>query len=643
MAADQLKIIAVYAALGTGGGLVWGMLWNGVGALLPGFPAPPAGLRWRWWLTVAVVGGWHLTFLLRAFQNHPAAMARGFHERGGLLRWLQDVVTGTWLGKTVLSLMTGVTGLLFLAAALVVVVRLYLKFKALSPPSRLAWAIGAGGMIVFSVGVRVVWSVREPANAGSNVVLIVVDSLGNGPAAPEDTPFLTARMKQALMAPACVPPLAEPLAARATLMSGRSPFATRIRHPFPSAAEAGLDGDILPAVFRRKGYRTAVFADGENGFYSRLAEGFDLPRAPLQDLHSLFFRRALARQVHLVPYLGGAWGRRFFPELRGESRLADPALLAREASAYVADARRGRPFFLVLDFAVLGDPGAVTGAGALKHLKGRPGKLVPKGHDPALRREVGRANLKAWDEALGSFLRTLWSTADLQSHTTLAIVSPYAYGFGEPGEGWGHGVTLPGPRGIGSPFILNSPLHRETLWRAPYPVSAVDVAPTLLRAAGLPVPRSMEGLPLQERRRQKEPPVVYAETGLWSFPEDDFPHREGAIAYPAIPRLVEEDTGAPGYWRLSRAWTDQVIAAKHRMILRGDKRLMYFPTRRGALFETGSGVGVKLPPGKKRSPDKGVLREWRDLFFQETARETGWRPQNDFLIPEAFLREEESP
>jgi len=98
-------------------------------------------------------------------------------------------------------------------------------------------------------------------------------------------------------------------------------------------------------------------------------------------------------------------------------------------------------------------------------------------------------NIRGWDRAFGKFVSWLRESGQLQK-TWIAVVADHGEEFMEHG-GWDHGTSL-FEELLSVPWILRAP--GGTGLRVDRPVSVIDVAPTLLAAAGIPVPKTMQGV-----------------------------------------------------------------------------------------------------------------------------------------------------
>ncbi len=120
------------------------------------------------------------------------------------------------------------------------------------------------------------------------------------------------------------------------------------------------------------------------------------------------------------------------------------------------------------------------------------------------------AELRANDEAFGKLLALL-KQLGLYESTLIVVTADHGEEFGEQGA-WRHGHTL-------NQGLLHVPLIVKLAGRAPAarrvttPVSSVDLLPTLLDLAGLPLPAGVEGHSLRDllEGRAAEARTIFAE------------------------------------------------------------------------------------------------------------------------------------
>jgi hypothetical protein len=390
-----------------------------------------------------------------------------------------------------------------------------------------------------------------------------------------------------------------------TLLTGRSPLSHGVRHAFPTDGDAVLGADSLPARLRQAGFTVEAVSDAGGDFLGRLDRGpraarpFHRLRAPDLSVPGIGRRDALRRSVHLLPYLRGRLARRLLPPLRSVAELSDPLLLAEEGEGMLKQLRFRQRFFLLVHFSGYG-----------RHARSRT------------------------DKAVGKLLQVL-DDLRLNDSTWVVLWSPFAAG----AEG-----DVSAPARFQSPLALVGPLSRPVSRRTDAPVRDIDVAPTILSAVGVPAPEGMEGLPLLELNADVADfgaRDVYTETDLWTAPEQNPLPPARRLSYGPPSAWLEEDTEGPGRLRLRTDAEDASLSYRHRLLQSGRERLVYRPSMDGVLFEyydlahdpQGRANLAAARPGADR------VKELKEVLFQELRRESGWRPQNDFWIPEALVRE----
>lgn len=342
-----------------------------------------------------------------------------------------------------------------------------------------------------------------------NIILITVDStradrMGFLGSSRGLTPSLDAVAKQALVFQHAYAQAPTTVASHATLLSGTYPQSH-------GAGEFGtpLPGSVpfLPDLLHAKGYRTAAFVgsillDPKNGSAAGFDRGFDTYEAG--------FRRVPA----------------------GQKRPADQVIA--RAAAWLSR-NPPAPFFLWVH---LDDPHAPYQA---------PAPFSARYRSAPYDGEIAYA-----DSAVGKLLAVL-KTRHLYDDAVIVFASDHGEALGAHGEET-HGVFLYDET-IQVPLLLKLPQNPMAGQRVPARVRLTDVAPTILEAAGLPVPSQMQGQSLL--RIAKSSPgsdqPVYARSDLpqrafgWSVLES---WRAGKYLYIRAPRPELYDLNAdPGATR----------------------------------------------------------------------------------------------
>jgi arylsulfatase A-like enzyme len=245
----------------------------------------------------------------------------------------------------------------------------------------------------------------------------------------------------------------------------------------------------------------------------------------------------------------------------------------------------------------------------------------------------------AIDDAVATLLEGL-DAVGVGDSTWMVLWSPFAADAdGTPNNG----AEVSSSARFAGPLIIAGPSHRPSPSWQRFPVRDIDVAPTLLEAMGLPVPETMEGIPLLGV--DAEPGAaflrdIYTESDLWLSPDDNPLPAAVRLDYGPPSHWLEEDPEEPGRLRVRPDVEDVALAARHRLFQTDGERVIYRPTRNGVVFEY---YDLRNDPsaetnlaGTKDGAQR--VKDLKETFFQELRREIGWRPQNDFWIPEAFMR-----
>jgi arylsulfatase A-like enzyme/predicted negative regulator of RcsB-dependent stress response len=124
------------------------------------------------------------------------------------------------------------------------------------------------------------------------------------------------------------------------------------------------------------------------------------------------------------------------------------------------------------------------------------------------------------DACVGKLLQALSARA-LYDGTLIAVMADHGESLGQHGENT-HGIFLYDET-IHIPLVLKLPANRDAGRRISTRVGLVDVAPTILRGVGLPVPAAMQG----ESLLALIPPVGKAipEADRPAYAETEYPHR----------------------------------------------------------------------------------------------------------------------
>jgi len=383
--------------------------------------------------------------------------------------------------------------------------------------------------IALFVGLTAPLALAAPFGRGlprPNIVILIADDLGYGELGCQGNPEIPTPNIDALAAggvrftqgyasaPYCSP-------SRAGLLTGR--YQTRFGHELNFVGRQNLDPDIglppsevtLAEALDKYGYATGMIGkwhlggtpayhprtQGFDEFFGFLHEGHYYVPPPYAEVLSFLRTNALpgsdtgrltngpvvwsTHMGHNEPPYDAA-----NPILSDDTGIEEPAYLTealtREAVRFIRD-HAARPFCLYLAYNAVHSP-----------MQARPQDLERFTHIPDLHRRVFAGMLAALDESVGTVLATL-RELNLEERTWIAFVSdnggptreltssnrPLRGGKGELWEG-----------GIRVPFIL--------YWKNRYPagrtddrpVITLDLYPTALAAARLPIPENLDGVNL---------------------------------------------------------------------------------------------------------------------------------------------------
>lgn len=641
MALAQVLLLGVHILMGA----AWGVWAKNAGGLLARLNPRFSVRRLKPWVGGVLSGGMifaaHWILLMRDAARHPALYQETFLDRGG---WAAGFHRAAVLPESTLWV-GAATALVAVGMALAVAelgIRFYTWWMGFSRPTRLATMVLGGALVVFAGGVwGVRWSQSE-RNSGPNLLLITID----GWRAPMnetsgDVSQLKKKERGPLVRVGTVAPIADLSPVLATAISGVSPLTHGIRHDFESVAAGMAGAETLTDLLKSGGWTTALLADGPSGFLDRIAGGFDHHWMASSHAAARMGRRLVERSPHLLPYLSGRWGRRL--GLRGSILMADPALLAEEADDVLRLLQKRSRFFLWVHFSSPGSACAVVSPRAAArlglandsffHRPGRGFDLSPltSNEEIALRRFYAES-LRETHKAVGRIFDRL-ARRGLDENTAVAAWSPRAALLSS--DEIERARRLDGPAFEGLPFVA---------WDGPQPVvaaafdtaprRAVDVAPTAARLVGVEPPSAWEGLSLTDAPPDGEGNVILKEASV--------PNEQAArgLNLPSPWDILVEDRGWPGRFCRSSVWEDPFRLFCDRVIQLGLERVSYRPRLNGVEWVFDSvAVPASGPTWLLARAYKDRTKELKDIFFRTLAKDSGWRPQNDYWIPESFLRE----
>ncbi|TNF31367.1 MAG: hypothetical protein EP329_12495 [Deltaproteobacteria bacterium] len=598
--AQQLGLLALYLAIGAAVGLA---AFGFVEVARRGSGRPYRALRHLYWVVLAtfLVHSW---FLVWSIGHHPAMYEPQTHNSTYLAVLF-------WLGTDVLPRPVVEAAPFALAAvAVALLVRLAVRSRGglgLRHPAdeRLPLVGPAAAGVFFGVVARLVFgasAAAPPAASGErpNVLIIAVDSLRADVLArdPAVTPSIDAFARSAVSFDAAYSVMPRTFPAWASILTGKYPHHHGVRNMFPAPRPGLIIADGLPEVLARAGYRTAVVSDFAGDVFVRGDFGFAHVDAPEFTLASNVRLGGLKLHVHLLPYLVEVARGAGHPDLLAFERLGDPSWLTDRALDWLDEG--GRPFFLTVFYSSGHFPFAAPAPyydrftdpgyrGRSRFHKATIGSPLP---DPAERareerhiRGLYQGAVAASDAAIGQLLAGL-DARGLRDDTLVVVTADHGEMLYEDGLGVGHGDHLYGRGTLNVPLVIRWPGLARPGTHIPTAVPLVDLAPTVLARLGLPAPAGVDGVdqgPVIAGDVPPTPRPIFAETGLTFFPpetdrvDDRVRFASGFSAF----------RFAPDTWAIYLDPKFEAVAtlAKQRVLIAGDRKLVYVPTRDGVRLE----------------------------------------------------------
>jgi arylsulfatase A-like enzyme len=379
------------------------------------------------------------------------------------------------------------------------------------------------------------------AATGANVVAVVIDSLRTDHVGAYGgrralTPTLNAFARESLVFDRARHVVFPTVPIRKALLTGRNDFPFRGWHPEGGLPKVpGWEGihrgeQTFLDVLERRGYMTGYVTDNPHlqrpafAAFRRRPEEMKVVKGQIPGWRQRRIAVSPSRlRRHLAPELHGAdRGRvREYLGYNRAGRREEDYLAARVFQGGIDFLERAaftqRPFALVIDCFDVHEPWDPPDAYLARYSRIKRGGYrpvmpfpTPYGYTRDLsRRTLGLARamyaaeitfLDAW---LGRFLTALDQLG--LSNTWVAVFSDHGVSLGEHGVIGKQSNQLHGEL-IDVPFMIRHPRRLGAGRRTGYFASAHDVAPTVLKGIGVPVPKSMDGAdlrPLFDGRRAK--------------------------------------------------------------------------------------------------------------------------------------------
>lgn len=528
-----------------------------------------------------------------------------------------------------------------------------------------AWTGLAVTLALVALGVVVPWLAgngREPAPVRQarkpqrpNILMIGSDTLRadrlNGAGYRRNlTPTLDRLAQRATYLTDCYVPCARTAPSVVSMLTGTWPHTHRVRDTFVTPEQTRLPIPALPKMLREAGYQSAIVCDWAGSDAEKFDFGFDHADMPTDQWNIKYLLRQGPKDLRLFLSLftQGRFGKTFLPEvyyLGGIPLTEEIGLDTRRMIARLA--RKDEPFFIMSFMAtthppftskypyyqMFSDP-AYRGESKFIMAKLRdPWEIIRRQGEPKSEFDLEQiidlydGCVKNFDDEVARVLHYL-EVSGLADNTIVVVFSDHGFEFFEH-ETWGQGNTAVGDFSARVPIIVADPRHPVPRKVADV-VRTVDLAPTLLELAGLPVPPTVEGVslaPLVRGERLAQDLPAFYETGVWLTDLPGTP--DDHIRYPHLPELLEIPDKANGMISLKEKYLPVVVAAKDRMVRVGHWKLSYQPLNSGALYKL---FNIDDDPDCQhdvlaRHPEVGArLRAILEAWLDADATGRAWRP-----------------
>ena len=499
------------------------------------------------------------------------------------------------------------------------------------------------------------WATRDPEPAAAparqrprsapNIVLIGSDTLradrlvGAG-YRRELTPNLARLAKRGTQFTDCYVPCARTAPSLVSMLSGTWPHRHGVRDTFVTPEQTRLRVPLLPQILKKAGYRSGIVGDWAASDADKFDFGFDSRDLPSDQWNIKFLLRQGPKDLRLFLSLftRNAFCKALLPEIYylGGIPLTDE--VGRDTRRMIARlAQDDAPFFLVSFMATTHPPFASkypyyslysdpAYRGESKFIMAKlrdPWEIIRAQAEPKSKFDLEQVIdlydgcVRNFDDEVARILAYL-DASKLADNTIVVVFSDHGFEFFEH-ETWGQGNSAIGDFSARVPIIIADPRIGGPQ-KVSEVVRTVDIAPTLLELAGLPVPESMQGVSLVPSMRGQALATklpAFNETGVWLTDLPGTPTNH--LRYPHLPELLEVPDKRIGMISLKPKYVDAIIAAKDRMVRLGDWKLTYQPLTDGAIYRL---FNIREDPGclhdvQEQHPKvaeqlKSLLDRWMD-------------------------------
>jgi arylsulfatase A-like enzyme len=352
-------------------------------------------------------------------------------------------------------------------------------------------------------------------------------------------------------------------------------------------------------------------------------------------MRTIVGQRGLQVHPHVLPYATSRLLHRLFPAVDAMPEQSDPAWLADRARAELDKLRDG-PFLLTLFFSAAHFPYAAPSPyyrrftdeayrGPYRYEKPPLSSAAVTSADVAQVRALYDGAVAAIDDGIAHVLRKL-DEDGLSSRTIVVLLADHGENlYDVEGRGMGHGDHLRGDAANHVPLVVIDPVHRFPPHDVHGIVRDVDLSPTLaaLLSAKSPPTDGVDLGPLVRGERDTLDLDAFSESEYWFTESGPGFSPEERLPYPGI--TASTDLADDGDIFLKPEWQSTVVTAKHRAVRTSRWKLLYRPTRSGALWTLYDLWADPLEQNDVAAAHAGVVAELR-------ARLESWMTSDGQLV-----------
>lgn len=431
------------------------------------------------------------------------------------------------------------------------------------------------------------------------------------------------------------------------LLSGKHSAETGIRHMFPSLFQQRKHQDTLINLIQGIGYSATVISDFAGDIFPRFNAGANKINTPNFNLQTLTRMNIDQSFPLFLPLITLPVVQSLFPDLLENPCFSDPKNLIKKSISTLQQS--SSPTFLTIFFSNAHFPYAAPWPWySLRSSTNYNGPFFFK-KDPDLSqnhlvseedifqiRSLYSGSLSAIDSSIASLFQHLKEN-NIWEKSLIIITADHGEDLFEFDRVQGHGEHLRGENVLRVPLLIkvpnNIPLARNEI---SFTTRMIDLAPTLAGLLNLQM-KNVSGLDLSSWFKEEKENLnlsAYSETEIWFSRTGNAFFQKERLDYPSIASLLSLDPGGTGSIVLNSDYEHIITTAKHRSLIQGAFKLIYAPTKTGAVFKLYD--RNKDPENKKDISALEPLiheRMKRDLMKKIEKLEVHSQIVEDYVVP----------